>query len=106
MSSKCSYCGYYKTACQCRKDDNYCGHCHRVISDCSCRCHNDHWRYDNPKLDTFDNDNPCNGPVVDGRYGDYGGNDGGNESGGNDDGGNDSGGNDDGGNDSGGNDDD
>ena len=96
MSSKCSGCGYYKTACQCRKDDNYCGFCHRVISDCRCgSSHHDHWRYDNPKLDTFDNDKPCNGPVVDGRYGDF--NDGNHSDGGNySDGGNGSdGGNDD-----------
>ena len=74
MSSKCSGCGFYKTACQCRKDDNLCGCCGRVISDCSCG-HKDHWSYDNKNLDTFDNDDPCNGPVVDGRY-DDGGNDG------------------------------
>ena len=45
-----------------------------MISDCSFG-HKDHWRYDNKNLDTFDNDDPCNGPVVDGRY-DDGGNDG------------------------------
>ena len=56
MSDKCSGCGYYKTACQCRKDDNYCGQCGRVISDCRCgSSHQDHWSYDNRNLDTFDN---------------------------------------------------
>ena len=51
--SKCSWCGYYKTACQCRKDDNRCGHCGRMISDCTCdSSHTDHWRYNNPNLDT------------------------------------------------------
>ena len=96
--SKCSWCGYYKTACQCRKDDNRCGHYGKMISDCTCdSSHTDHWRYDNPNLDTYDNDNPCKGPVVDGRYGDYKDDDGGNDGGGNySDGGNNSdGGNDD-----------
>ena len=81
MSSKCSGCGYYKTACQCRKDDNYCI-CGRVISDCRCpRDHHDHWSYDNRKLDKFDNDDPCNDPVEDGRYDN--GNDGNHSDGGN-----------------------
>ena len=90
MSDKCSGCGYYKTACQCRKDDNYCGQCGRVISDCRCgSSHQDHWSYDNRNLDTFDNDNPCNGPVVDGRYDDGNASDGGNDDGNASDGGND-----------------
>ena len=87
MSSKCSGCGFYKNTCQCRKDDNYCGGCKRVISDCRCgSTHHDHWRYDNPNLDKFDNDEPCN-ISNDGNHSD-GGNysDGGNGSdGGNDD---------------------
>ena len=45
MSDKCSGCGYYTLACQCKKDDNYCGCCHRVISDCRCNDHNDHYSY-------------------------------------------------------------
>ena len=75
MSSKCSGCGFYTLACQCRKDDNYCGKldpdpdkdkdenshgCNRVISDCYCNDHNDHWSYDNPSTDKYDNDDPCN----------------------------------------------
>ena len=62
MSDKCPGCGYYTLACQCRKDDNYCGHpdCQRVISDCHCDDHNDHYRYDNASLDKYDNDDPCN----------------------------------------------
>ena len=60
MSSKCPGCGYYTLACQCRKDDNYC-RCDRVISDCHCDDHNDHWTYDNPSSDKYDNDDTCNG---------------------------------------------
>ena len=54
MSSKCPGCGFYTLACQCKKDDNYCGKlpdengehhgCERVISDCSCD-HRDHYTY-------------------------------------------------------------
>ena len=72
MSEKCSGCGYYTLACQCRKDDNYCGKiededkkehthgCDRVISDCRCDDHNDHYSYDNAETDKYDNDDPCN----------------------------------------------
>ena len=60
MSEKCSGCGYYTLSCQCRKDDNYCG-CGRVISDCHCNDHNDHYRYDNEETYKYDNDDPCNG---------------------------------------------
>ncbi len=72
MSSKCPGCGFYTLACQCRIDDNYCGKhepdkedgnkhgCGRIISDCHCDNHHDHWSYDNPNLDKFDNDDPCN----------------------------------------------
>ena len=64
MSEKCPGCGYYTLACQCRKDDNYCG-CNRVISDCHCDDHHDHWRYDNENTDKYDNDDPCNGDKSD-----------------------------------------
>ena len=38
------------------------GHgCERVISDCRCDDHNDHYSYDNPNTDKYDNDDPCNG---------------------------------------------
>ena len=66
MSEKCSGCGYYTLACQCRKDDNYCRDfgknrgCDRVISDCRCDDHNDHWSNDNDNTDKYDNDDPCN----------------------------------------------
>lgn len=70
MSEKCSGCGYYNLACQCRKDDNYCRDfgtdkdekhgCDRVISDCRCDDHNDHWSYDNANTDKYDNDDTCN----------------------------------------------
>ena len=61
MSEKCPGCGYYTLACQCRKDDNYCEKpdCQRVISDCHCDDHNDHYRYDNDSNDKYDNDDPC-----------------------------------------------
>ena len=58
--SKCPGCHYYVTACQCRKDDNYCSLCKRIISDCKCTNHSDHYRYDNPSTYKFDNDDPCN----------------------------------------------
>ena len=45
MSDKCSGCGYYTSCCQCKIDDNYCRCCHRIISDCRCSDHNDHYRY-------------------------------------------------------------
>ena len=72
MSSKCPGCGFYTLACQCRIDDNYCRKmgsdnrdhphpgCDRVISDCRCDDHHDHWSYDNPSTDKYDNDDPCN----------------------------------------------
>ena len=44
MSSKCSGCGYYTLACQCKKDDNYCA-CGKVISNCSCT-HTNHYKYE------------------------------------------------------------
>ena len=67
MSSKCPGCGFYTLACQCKKDDNYCGKfpdergeghgCDRVISDCKCD-HNDHYTY-GPADDHSDGGN-CN----------------------------------------------
>ena len=48
MSSKCPGCGFYTLACQCNKDDNYCGRCGRVISDCRCDDHHDHYTYGQP----------------------------------------------------------
>ena len=65
MSEKCPGCGYYTLACQCRKDDNYCRGCGRIISDCSCYGHNDHYRYDNAETYKYDNDDPCNGSESD-----------------------------------------
>ena len=79
MSGKCPGCGFYNLACQCRKDDNYCGKiddydthgngCDRVISDCHCE-HNDHYSYDNPNTDKYDNDDTCNGQDSDWKDGD------------------------------------
>ena len=58
--SKCVGCGFYQTACQCRIDNNYCRYCNRIISDCRCSNHKDHWQYDNPETYKFDDDDPCN----------------------------------------------
>ena len=62
MSSKCPGCGFYTLACQCNKDDNYCRRfphedgkprygCDRVISDCRCDDHKDHYTYGDPSPD-------------------------------------------------------
>ena len=91
MSKKCPGCGFFTLACQCKKDDNYCSGYKRVISDCSCWDHHDHYRYPYANYDDKDNDNghdsPCNRSDSSGN-GNYssGGND---YSGGNDDGGDD-----------------
>ena len=37
MSEKCKGCGYYTLACQCKKDDNYCRGCNKIISNCFCK---------------------------------------------------------------------
>ena len=51
MSEKCSGCGYYTGACQCRVDDNRCRRCGKILSACTCDVnHTDHWSYDNPKV--------------------------------------------------------
>ena len=61
MSEKCSGCGYYTGACQCRVDDNRCRSCGKILSACTCDVnHTDHWSYDNPSTDKYDNDDPCN----------------------------------------------
>ena len=72
MSSKCSRCGFYTLACQCNKDNNYCRRfpdeenkqrdgCDRVISDCYCDDHKDHYTYGDPSPD-----GNCNGDDSDG----------------------------------------
>jgi len=62
MSEKCSGCGYYTGACQCRVDDNRCRSCGKILSACTCDVnHTDHWSYDNPNTYKFQDDNPCNG---------------------------------------------
>ncbi len=45
MSDKCPTCGYYTLSCQCKVDNNYCNSCNRIISDCRCNDHNDHYTY-------------------------------------------------------------
>ena len=63
MSSKCSGCGFYTLACQCKKDDNYCNRidCQKIISNCSCDDHNYHYRYpDNVKDSSEPVDDTCN----------------------------------------------
>ena len=45
MSDKCPTCGYYTLSCQCKIDNNYCKQCQRIISDCRCNDHNDHYPY-------------------------------------------------------------
>ena len=59
MSDKCPSCGYYNLACQCKKDDNYCRCCQRVISDCRCNDHNDHYRYGDSNSKNCRGDNAC-----------------------------------------------
>ena len=70
MSSKCPGCGFYTLACQCKKDDNYCGKipdddtygrgCDRVISDCRCD-HKDHYAYGERSDEGNCNDNDYSG---------------------------------------------
>ena len=106
MSKKCPGCGFFTLACQCKKDDNYCGCCNRVISDCSCE-HTNHYRYPYVSKDDSDNEKDIRCNHSDSDHGNSGGNDdGGNSDGGNSDGGNSGGGDDySGGNNSGGDDD-
>ena len=94
MSQKCRGCGFYTLSCQCKKDDNYCGACKRIISDCRCNDHHDHYRYPYTYKDDSDHekDSPCNRSGSDHGNNSYGGNDdggndysGGNNSGGDDD---------------------
>ena len=96
MSKKCPGCGFFTLACQCKKDDNYCGCCNRVISDCSCE-HTNHYRYPYVSKDDSDNEKDIRWNHSDSDHGNYG-------SGGNDDGGNSDGGNSGGGNSGGGDD--
>ena len=104
MSKKCPGCGFFTLACQCKKDDNYCGCCNRVISDCSCE-HTNHYRYPYVSKDDSDNEKDIRCNHSDSDHGNSCGNDdGGNSDGGNSDGGNSGGGNSGGGDDySGGN---
>ena len=39
--------------------------CDRIISDCKCDDHNDHWSYDNPNTYKYNNDDTCNDGKVD-----------------------------------------
>ena len=83
MSQKCRGCGFYTLACQCKKDDNLCGGCKRVISDCRCgdehKYHN-RYPYTTQKDDYEDEkDAPCNRSYSSG--GDNNSYDGGNNSG-------------------------
>ena len=59
MSDKCPGCGYYNLACQCKKDDNYCSCCQRVISDYRCNDHNDHYRYGDSGSKNCRGDDAC-----------------------------------------------
>ena len=49
---------------QCGKDDNYCGSCNRVISDCRCSSHHEHSSYprasDNDDYRNCNNNDNCN----------------------------------------------
>ena len=98
MSKKCPGCGFFTLACQCKKDDNYCSGCNRVISDCCCG-HSNHNRYPYASKDDSDNEKDigCNHSDSDhGNYSNGGNSDGGNSGGGDDySGGNNSGGDDD-----------
>jgi hypothetical protein len=57
MSEKCKGCGYYTLACQCKKDDNYCGGCNKIISNCSCK-HSYHEYY--PRAQEYNNNDDNN----------------------------------------------
>ena len=48
MSDKCRVCGYQNLAWQCKKDDNYCSCCGKIISNCSCT-HHGHYSYEPPE---------------------------------------------------------
>ena len=93
MSKKFPGCGceFLTLACQCKKDDNYCRCCNRVISDCSC-WHENHNRYPYASKDDSDNEKDigCNHSDIDhGIYGSRGNDDWGNSEGGNSGGGDD-----------------